>query len=127
MNLDSEPLVTEQATKQVTEQAEVQSGQAASAREYGSLQHPWLLGAALLVVMALVFALGMTFGYGWGRSVASAAVPSSDGGREGAASVAHTALDPAFDLFWEAMELLYRDFNGTLPDPGPRVIGVQAQ
>ncbi|MCC6457120.1 MAG: S41 family peptidase [Caldilineaceae bacterium] len=78
----------------------------------GLMRHPWMLGGVMFVVFALVFALGMTFGYGWGRSTAQAAAvdaEESDG--------AQAALYPAFDLFWEAMDLLYRDFNGTLPTP----------
>lgn len=90
------------------------------ANEDSLIQRPWLLGSALLVVMALVFALGMTFGYGWGRSVAHAAVPSTDtdgmGTTDAVPRDAQEALAPAFDLFWEAMEVLYRDFNGELPD-----------
>lgn len=82
----------------------------------GLMRHPWALGGVMLMVFALIFALGMTFGYGWGRSIAQAAAPQVDVGK-GAGDGAKEALAPAFDLFWEAMELIYRDFNGTLPTP----------
>jgi carboxyl-terminal processing protease len=75
----------------------------------------------MFTVMALVFALGMTFGYGWGRSVAQAAAPNPMVEAGSAANQesrdAQSALGPAFSIFWEAMDLLYRDFNGTLPTP----------
>jgi hypothetical protein len=81
----------------------------------GLMQQPLVLGAVMFTVMALVFALGMSFGYGWGRSVAVAAAPQDEEASE--LEGAQAALYPAFDLFWEAMELLYRDFNGPLPTP----------
>jgi carboxyl-terminal processing protease len=82
----------------------------------GLMQRPLVLGGVMLMVMALVFALGMTFGYGWGRSVAQAAA-SNTTGSEPDKKGTQDALYPAFDLFWEAMDLLYRDFNGALPTP----------
>ena len=88
----------------------------------GLMQRPWLLGGVMFMVMGLVFALGMTFGYGWGRSVAQAAEPSAPTGQPGGQGASAT-LNPAFDLFWEAMELLYRDFNGTLPTPEEATYG----
>jgi carboxyl-terminal processing protease len=85
-------------------------------RPDGLMRHPWMLGGVMFVVFVLVFALGMTFGYGWGRSTAQAAAPVIAAGQEGSDG-AQGALYPAFDLFWEAMDLLYRDFNGSLPRP----------
>ena len=81
----------------------------------GLIRRPWVLGGVILTLLTLVFALGMTFGYGWGRSVAQAAAP--DTGSVKRSDGAQAALYPAFDLFWEAMDLLYRDFDGTLPTP----------
>lgn len=98
----------------------LQTAQADRKRSNDDLIHrPWVLGGVVLMVVALVFALGMTFGYGWGRSVAQAAVPSTDGDAGGALrrTGAQAELYPSFDLFWEAMDLLYRDFNGALPTP----------
>jgi carboxyl-terminal processing protease len=80
----------------------------------GLLQRPWILGAVMFTVLGLVFALGMTFGYGWGRSVAQAAA-TTPAQAEQEVLGAKGQLSPAFDLFWEAMDLLYRDFNGALP------------
>lgn len=83
------------------------------------IHRPWVLGGVVLMVLGLVFALGMTFGYGWGRSIAQAAEPSTSGDAGGALrrTGAQAELFPAFETFWEAMDLLYRDFNGTLPTP----------
>ena len=81
----------------------------------GLIRRPWVLGGVMLTVLGLVFALGMTFGYGWGRSAAHAA--GSDANIVSQNKGAQAALYPAFDLFWEAMDLLYRDFDGTLPTP----------
>ena len=103
-----------------------QTAQAGRKRSNDDLIHrPWVLGGVVLMVVALVFALGMTFGYGWGRSVAQAAVPSTEGDAGGALrrTGAQAELYPSFDLFWEAMDLLYRDFNGTLPTPEEATYG----
>jgi carboxyl-terminal processing protease len=86
------------------------------------MQRPWLLGGVLLVVMALVFALGMTFGYGVGRSVAQAATPSVPIDEHSDES-AFAALNGDFGLFWEAMELIYHDFDGRLPTPKEATYG----
>src|SRR4051794_4277531 len=81
----------------------------------GLLQQPWLFAGVLLVVATLIFGLGMSFGYGWGRSVAqaSAPLPAAQNGERSA----QAELGPAFKLFWEAMDRLYQDFNGALPTP----------
>ena len=81
-------------------------------------QHPWVLGGVMLTVMGMIFALGMTFGYGWGRSVAQAATVEPaplTSSTESPADDQLTKDSAAFALFWEAMKLLYRDFNGELP------------
>jgi carboxyl-terminal processing protease len=80
----------------------------------GLMRRPWVLGGVMFMVFGLVFALGMTFGYGWGRSTVQAAVSTVNAAEESSTG-AQGALYPAFDLYWEAMDLLYRDFNGTLP------------
>lgn len=80
----------------------------------GLMKRPWVLGSVIFTLLALVFALGISFGYGWGRSGVQAAEPSSAALRgDGAQGM----LYPAFELYWEAMDLLYRDFDGTLPAP----------
>ena len=72
----------------------------------------WLLSVAAIVVVVLVFITGFGLGFGAGQFTArpaSAASPlqSTDPKAE---------LYPAFDTFWEAMDILYRDFYGELPD-----------
>lgn len=96
----------------------IQSEQTNNAVE-GLYRQPWVLVGVAVTLMLATFALGLAFGYGWGRStvqvggwtptVAAQEVMQQEGG-------AHTAIGPSFDLFWEAMDLLYRDFHGTLPD-----------
>lgn len=71
---------------------------------------PLLLTCLSIVVAAIVFVAG--FGLGFGVSQLGGAVTAAsrnDGGR--------TAQDlrEHFDLFWEAMNILYRDFYGELP------------
>ncbi len=98
------------------------AGRVSAQQAEGLIQRPWLSAATLLMVLGLVFALGMTFGYGWGRSVAQAAGPTASIGEESRVS-AKIAFYPAFELYWEAMDLLYRDFNGTLPTPEEATYG----
>src|SRR5215204_2148472 len=88
----------------------------------GLVQRPWLLGAVMFMVIGLIFSLGMAFGYGWGRSVAQAAV-TTPFPEATEASDAKSALSPAFDLFWEAMVLLYQYFIGKLPTPEEATYG----
>jgi carboxyl-terminal processing protease len=84
-----------------------------------------IAGAALL--MAAVFFSGIGIGYGMAHrrsgELASLQLPA------GSASAAPASCDeteltgakaqlyPEFALFWEAMDLLYRDFYGERPDP----------
>ncbi|HXF62778.1 MAG TPA: S41 family peptidase, partial [Caldilineaceae bacterium] len=89
----------------------------------GLYRQPWLLAGVAVVLLAAVFGLGMGFGYGLGRqtAVASSAAPAA-GERAGAASCvddgsAQARLCPYFGIYWEAMELLYRDYYGELPAP----------
>jgi carboxyl-terminal processing protease len=70
-----------------------------------------------LIVLGLVFALGAAVGYGLGRTnTAVAAEASGVAAGMQRATGARAALYPDFDLYWEAMDLLYRDFYGDLPD-----------
>ena len=89
----------------------------------GLYRQPWLLAIVAVVLLAAVFGLGMGFGYGIGRqtAVASGAAPTA-GGRTGAAGCVddgsvQAQLCPHFGIYWEAMELLYRDYYGELPAP----------
>ena len=72
----------------------------------------WLLSLAAIVVVVLVFITGFGLGFGAGQFTArpaSAASPLQSTDPE-------AELYPAFDTFWEAMDILYRDFYGELPD-----------
>ena len=86
----------------------------------GLYRRPWLVGGVTLLVLAIVFALGAVFGYGMGRTTAQAAAPATAAvePRSGdvRAASARDALTPSFDLYWEAMDHLYRDYYGALPD-----------
>lgn len=110
---DSHPLEPSQPSVVVTAEKSQAAGRSTVQQIDGLMQQPWLLGSVTFVLFVLVFALGMTFGYGWGRTTAQAAAPAHAEERVGA----QAALYPAFDLFWEAMDLVYRDFNGELPAP----------
>lgn len=107
---DPAPISPALATAEKPQSAERHDAQSVE----GLMQRPWVLGGVMLLVFVLVFALGMTFGYGWGRSTAQAAVPSEIT-TENSLHGAQGALYPAFDLYWEALDLIYRDFNGELP------------
>jgi carboxyl-terminal processing protease len=67
-----------------------------------------------LLVTCLSIAVGVVLllvGFGIGFGVGSVSTASA-GTRNGAAS---DQLYPKFDVFWEAMDLLYKDFYGELP------------
>ncbi len=79
----------------------------------------WSISGALLV-LAATFWVGTGAGYGMGRWSAGRSfwpsnlpIPASENGRP--ANV-RAALDPKFALFWEAMDVIYRDFDGRVPD-----------
>jgi carboxyl-terminal processing protease len=81
---------------------------------------PILVIGGVLLMLAATFWMGAGVGYGAGRWSAgrsfwpaSLPLPVADSGRP---ANAHVALDPKFALFWEAMDLIYRDFYGTAPD-----------
>jgi carboxyl-terminal processing protease len=85
------------------------------------LARPVLLVCGVLMLLGSTFLVGMGTGYGVGRwtqrsalfgaPVAAAAVECSD-----ELSETQSAFLPHMALFWEAMNLLYRDFYGDLPD-----------
>ena len=85
----------------------------------GSGGRSCLLSVAAIVVVMLVFSVGFGIGFGAGHftatpASAAAASQSDDGGEE---------LYPAFDTFWEAMDVLYRDFYGERPDAAAATYG----
>lgn len=82
-------------------------------------RRPWLAAGVALILMLATFALGLALGFGWGRSAAQSFGVTQLAGREDGAARrqgARDALYPQFDVYWEAMDLLYRDFYGALPD-----------
>lgn len=81
---------------------------------------PLLLICGALLAIGATFWSGAGLGYGigrWsaGRSFWPADLPSSVV-ETGPPINAHAALDPKFALFWEAMDLVYQDFYGGVPD-----------
>ena len=97
--------------------AEPQLGPAACAAGSNTLRRPGgrqLRANRPLFVTCLSIALGIVlllvgFGVGFGLGSASAAAAGSSSG----AGAEH--LYPKFGVFWEAMDLLYKDFYGELP------------
>jgi carboxyl-terminal processing protease len=88
----------------------------------GSLRaQPLLVGFIALLVLASTFFVGLGLGFGLGRfsqsAVASSWTSSGNGAAQGRPLRAVDALSGDFDLFWEAMDLVYRDFYGEIPDP----------
>lgn len=78
----------------------------------------WL--GAVLLLLATSFWGGVGLGYGLGRwSVGyplwTSAAPAQNA-ENGRPANARVALAPKFELFWETLDLVYRDFYGTLPD-----------
>ncbi|MCC6168908.1 MAG: S41 family peptidase [Caldilineaceae bacterium] len=85
----------------------------------GLYRQPWLLAGVALLLMLATFGLGLALGYGWGRTATQASgwLPAARAqGDDADLQGAKAALYPAFGLYWEAMDLLYRDFYGTPPD-----------
>lgn len=82
---------------------------------------PLLLGCVALILLASSFVLGGVLGYGMGRygQTAIASIPGAGSGNasaQGRPTKANEALQGDFDLFWEALDLVYRDFYGEIPD-----------
>jgi carboxyl-terminal processing protease len=84
----------------------------------GSGGRSCLLSLVAIVVVALVFAAGFGIGFGAGHFTATpasaAAASQGDDGND---------LYPTFDIFWEAMDVLYRDFYGERPDAAAATYG----
>jgi carboxyl-terminal processing protease len=75
----------------------------------GNSRRPILVTCLSIVVGFLLLLMGFAIGYGVGHFSAD---PGSSTSRSGAAN---SSLYPKFDVFWEAMNLLYADFYGDLP------------
>jgi len=74
---------------------------------------PILITCLSLVVAALLFAGGLGIGFAAGKW---GSAPVANGAEESNAGGDAAALRARFPLFWEAMDILYRDFYGELPD-----------
>jgi carboxyl-terminal processing protease len=81
---------------------------------------PLLIGCGAITISLLIFLAGLGVGFGAGRlgdvatSLSGGAMLDAVAGNERVNS--RGELDPEFDVFWEAMDLLYRDFYGALPE-----------
>jgi carboxyl-terminal processing protease len=82
---------------------------------------PLLLGCIALLLLISTFVVGLGLGFGLGRfsqtAFASSLTSSGNGAAQGRPVRAVDALGGEFELFWEAMDLVYRDFYGEIPDP----------
>ncbi|CAN5649372.1 hypothetical protein BH10CHL1_BH10CHL1_36460 [soil metagenome] len=81
---------------------------------------PLLVVCGALLMLAATFWMGAGVGYGMGRWSAGRSfwpgnlpMPAIPSGRP---VDVHATLDPKFGLFWEAMDLIYRNFDGAVPD-----------
>lgn len=87
-----------------------------------------LLGVGLLL-MAATFLIGLGLGFGFGRwtttgTLSIPLLPNSNSARHlGGADSARELLQSDFEVFWEAMELLYSDFYGEIPPPNEMSYG----
>lgn len=78
-------------------------------------------GCIGLIVLAAVFLSGLGLGFGIGRvdrawgGPASAPLAGVDECAQAEMNAGATQLCPTFGAFWEAMGLLYRDYDGALP------------
>ncbi len=76
-----------------------------------------LYGMLAAVAALLVFALGAGLGFGFGRLSANTVPVAYSAATGSAADQAQRAdLDTQFATFWEAMDVLYGNFYGALPD-----------
>ncbi|MBV7327281.1 S41 family peptidase [Chloroflexi bacterium TSY] len=94
-------------------------------------RQPILLALMALVLVITSFLIGMGLGFGLGRWTYNGGLVSTfpglgSGAAErnlGDAHNAQEALGPEFEIFWEAMNLLYRDFYGEIPDSNQMTYG----
>ena len=85
--------------------------------------NPTMLAAVVLLLMSATFLLGTGIGFGLGRWSAGGQVPGSSIFTPGTGAGANrenfrgaeTELQEEFAVFWEAMDLLYRDYYGDIP------------
>lgn len=88
-------------------------------RPTGNNNQPLLFGCVGILIAVSIFFIGTAVGFGLGRwnSIGSAAQSVVAGalGPGIPSGAAGERLDDEFGVFWEAMNLLYRDFYGELP------------
>ena len=95
----------------------------------GVMGQPLLLGCAAILVLVSTFLIGLATGYGAGRltdvpgsgSASLGGLVSPGYGNNGGSAT--DRLDDEFGTFWEAMNLLYRDFYGDLPEDDQATYG----
>lgn len=86
-----------------------------------ALAQPLLLGCVALLILGSTLLLGLALGFGLGRLsqtalASSTLLGSGNGVAQGRPAHATEALKGNFDLFWEALDLVYRDYYGEIPD-----------
>jgi len=82
-----------------------------------SSSKPILITCLSIFAAALLLSVGFGIGFGAGRLTAP---PTA---ARGSSSSANDQLYPKFDVFWEAMNLLYSDFYGELPQSDAATYG----
>lgn len=83
----------------------------------GPLLRPAMVTCLSIVVGVLLLTIGFALGFGAGHLQASPAIARGQSG------AANANLYPKFDVFWEAMNLLYSDFYGELPQSDAATYG----
>lgn len=75
-----------------------------------------LLACGAVVVALSVFVIGVGIGFGIGRWTAQQPTVAAAPVTEAAQSTSgRQQIESRFDIFWEAMDVLYRDYYGNLP------------
>jgi carboxyl-terminal processing protease len=85
------------------------------------MAQPLLLGCVALLILVSTLFVGLAVGFGLGRFSQTALASSSllgsgNGLAQGRPARASEALQGNFDLFWEALDLVYRDYYGEIPN-----------
>jgi carboxyl-terminal processing protease len=85
------------------------------------MAQPLLLGCVALLMLVSTLFVGLAIGFGLGRFSQTALASSNllgsgNGLAQGRPARASEALQGNFDLFWEALDLVYRDYYGEIPD-----------
>jgi carboxyl-terminal processing protease len=84
------------------------------------LSQPVILGCGAVLVLLATLLVGLGLGFSLGRlsdrALAAPSLNRNPNAPEGRPANAQEALEPSFDLFWEALDLVYRDFYGDIPD-----------